>query len=315
MPDDIVKIRTVEQIRRSLGTELAKLLNDPRTVEIMLNPDSKLWVERLGESPVFTDNVILPSKALQILQTIASYHGRVVNEDHPILECELPLDGSRFAGQLPPCVAAPCFTIRKKAIAVFTLDDYVSSGIMTERQKEIILDVVARHKNILVIGGTGSGKTTLINAIIQAMVVNNPLERVVIIEDTGEIQCTAQNYVQFHTAPNVSMSALLKTTLRMRPDRILVGEVRGAEALDLLMAWNTGHEGGSATVHANNPRAALDRVAMMVSMARDYPKPIEPLIAEVCSFIVHIGRVDGSRKVKSILRVDGWNGDYITTEL
>lgn len=315
MADDIVKNRTIDQIRRSLGSELSDLLGRNDTVELMLNPDAKLWIERLGSAPCYTGITISPAKALQILQTIASFHGRVVNSEHPILECELPLDGSRFAGQLPPCVAAPCFTIRKKAIAVFTLDDYVSSGIMTERQKEIILDVVACHKNILVIGGTGSGKTTLINAIIQAMVVNNPLERVVIIEDTGEIQCTAQNYVQFHTAPNVSMSALLKTTLRMRPDRILVGEVRGAEALDLLMAWNTGHEGGSATVHANNPRAALDRVAMMVSMARDYPKPIEPLIAEVCSYIVHIGRVDGSRKVKSILRVDGWNGDYITTEL
>ena len=132
-------------------------------------------------------------------------------------------------------------------------------------------DAIAAHRNILVIGGTGSGKTTLVNAIIHRMVEIAPNERVVIIEDTGEIQCAAQNAVQYHTTLDVTMTLLLKATLRMRPDRILVGEVRGPEALDLLMAWNTGHEGGAATLHANNARAGLDRLAMLISMNRESP--------------------------------------------
>ena len=316
MSGNSIQQRGIEQLERALGNDIYRLLKSKDTVELMLNPDGSLWLEQLGSRPANTGIVVPPSRALQILQVTASMHGLVVNADSPILECEFPLDGSRFAGQIPPVVQAPAFTIRKKAVAVFSLDDYVRSGIMSERQKEIICGAVREHKNILVIGGTGSGKTTLINAVIQEMVDQNPLERIVIMEDTGEIQCSAKNFVKLHTSPAASMSALLKTTLRMRPDRILVGEVRGAEALDLLMAWNTGHEGGAATVHANNPRAALDRVAMMVSMARDYPKPIEPLIGEVCSYIVHIGRMGSSRKILSILKVSGFrNGDYLAEEL
>ena len=304
--------RTLDQIKLDLGSETLSLLKDPSVVEIMLNPDGKLWVEKLGhdmEHYGFMSNF----SALSLMQNIASFHSLIIDENSPILECEFPLDQSRFAGQIYPCVPNPSFTLRKKAVSVFTLDNYVANDVMTEHQKEIIISAVKAHKNILVIGGTGSGKTTLINAVINSMVDNNPKERVVIIEDTGEIQCSATNYVQFHTAPSVSMTDLLKTTLRMRPDRILVGEVRGAEALDLLMAWNTGHEGGAATVHANNPIAALDRIALLISMNRDYPKPIEPLIASSIHYIIHIARVEHSRKIQAILQVNGYdNGHYLT---
>jgi len=148
------------------------------------------------------------------------------------------------------------------------------------------------------------------------MVVNDPSERVVIIEDTGEIQCSAENYVQYHTTAEVNMTALLKTTLRMRPDRILVGEVRGPEALDLLMAWNTGHEGGAATLHANNATAGLDRLAMLISMHRDSPKPIEPLIGEAVHVVVHIARTTEGRRIQEIIEVSGYReGRYITKSL
>ncbi|MGF2040633.1 MAG: ATPase, T2SS/T4P/T4SS family, partial [Nostoc sp. CmiVER01] len=151
---------------------------------------------------------------------------------------------------------------------------------------------------------------------INEMVIQDPTERVFIIEDTGEIQCAAENYVQYHTSIDVNMTALLKTTLRMRPDRILVGEVRGPEALDLLMAWNTGHEGGAATLHANNAKAGLDRLAMLISMHPDSPKPIEPLIGEAVHVVVHIARVEGSRRIQEILEVSGYvNGQYITKTL
>jgi type IV secretion system protein VirB11 len=141
-------------------------------------------------------------------------------------------------------------------------------------------------------------------------------ERVFIIEDTGEIQCAAENFVQYHTSLEVTMTMLLKTTLRMRPDRILVGEVRGPEALDLLMAWNTGHEGGAATLHANNARSGLDRLAMLISMHPESPRPIEPLIGEAVHVIVHIARTPEGRCVQEILEVAGYaDGAYLTRVL
>lgn len=310
-----VRERAKRKLERDMGSRLLAHLNDSRTVEIMLNADGRLWLERLGE-PMSCIGSMRTAQAQAIIETVAGFHGKEVTRSRPILEGELPLDGSRFAGQLPPVVPAPTFAIRKKAVAIFTLDQYVERRIMTPAQRDVLIAAVRAHRNILVIGGTGSGKTTLVNAIINEMVVQDPSERVFIIEDTGEIQCAAQNYVQYHTSAEVSMTALLKVTLRMRPDRILVGEVRGPEALDLLMAWNTGHEGGAATLHANNAKAGLDRLAMLVSMHPDSPNPIEPLIGDAVHVVVHIARVDGARRIQSILRGNGFaNGHYITETL
>jgi type IV secretion system protein TrbB len=300
-----VKERSVEKLRRDLGPEVLRALYDPKTVEILLNPDGKLWQERLGEKLVHIGEMEA-SRAEAIIKTVAGHHGKEVTRTTPLLEGELPLDGSRFAGQLPPVVHAPTFAIRKKAVAIFSLEHYVEAGIMTGQQCAVICDAIAAHRNILVIGGTGSGKTTLVNAIIHRMVEIAPNERVVIIEDTGEIQCAAQNAVQYHTTLDVTMTLLLKATLRMRPDRILVGEVRGPEALDLLMAWNTGHEGGAATLHANNARAGLDRLAMLISMNRESPRTIEPLIAEAVHVLVHIARTPTGRTIAEILSVCGF---------
>ncbi|PLY11736.1 MAG: P-type conjugative transfer ATPase TrbB [Sedimenticola sp.] len=307
-----IKDRAKRKLERDMGPELLAALRDPKTVEIMLNADGRLWQERLGE-PMRCMGTLRTAQAQAIIETIAGYHGKEVTRQKPILEGELPLDGSRFAGQLPPVVPAPTFAIRKKAVAIFTLDQYVESGVMTGQQRDVLIEAVRAHRNILVIGGTGSGKTTLVNAIINQMVANDPTERVFIIEDTGEIQCAAENYVQYHTSLDVTMTALLKTTLRMRPDRILVGEVRGPEALDLLMAWNTGHEGGAATLHANNAKSGLDRLAMLISMHPDSPKPIEPLIGEAVHMVVHIARTSSGRQVQEIIGVSGFNnGQYIT---
>jgi len=306
--DDTGKKRSKEALRRVCGAELLGALNDPKTVEVMLNPDGTLWQERLGEG-MLPIGEIPPTRADSILKTVAGFHSKVVTHDQPVLECEWPLDGSRFAGQIPPVVTNPSFAIRKKAISIFTLDEYVASGTMTPTQQAIIVDAVKDHRNILVIGGTGSGKTTLVNAIIHEMVQTNHNERLLIIEDTGEIQCAAQNHIQFHTSGATNMTALLRTSLRMRPDRILVGEVRGPEALDLLMAWNTGHEGGAATLHANNAEAGLSRLQMLISMHPDAPHPIEPLIGEAVHLIVHIARTpEKGRRIESILEVRGYAG-------
>lgn len=305
-----IKDRAKKKLERDMGSDLLAALNDPRTIEIMLNADGRLWQEKLGAKMICIGSM-RAAQAKAIIETIAGFHGKVVTRETPILEGELPLDGSRFAGQLPPIVPAPTFAIRKRAVAIFTLDQYVESEIMTPQQRKVLIESVIAHRNILVIGGTGSGKTTLVNAIINQMVINDPTERVFIIEDTGEIQCTAENYVQYHTSIDVNMTALLKTTLRMRPDRILVGEVRGPEALDLLMAWNTGHEGGAATLHANNARAGLDRLAMLISMHPDSPKPIEPLIGEAVHVVVHIARTPEGRRIQEIIEVSGFrNGQY-----
>lgn len=303
---DTQESRTLEQIRRCAGQLVISTLNDPKTVEIMLNPDGSLWVEKLG-MPCHRIGNLNSSMALALMQCIAGFYSKELTAENPLLECEFPIDGSRFAGQIPPIVSKPTFTIRKRAISVYTLEQYVESGIMNSSQYDVICKAVAEHKNILVIGGTGSGKTTLINAIIQKMVDLNPTERPVIIEDTGEIQCTAKNAVNFHTSLNVNMTKLLKTTLRMRPDRILVGEVRGEEALDLLMAWNTGHPGGSATLHANDAKAGLDRLAMLITMSDHSPDHIEKLISEVVDLVVCISRTDQGRTIKEIISVTGFN--------
>ena len=307
---DISSERAKRKLERDMGPLLLAALHDPKTVEIMLNADGRLWQERLGEK-MKCIGTLPTAKGTAIIKTVASCLNKTITATDPKVEGELPLDGSRFAGQLPPIVTAPTFAIRKKAIAIYTLEQYVQAGIMSQRHYEAIKAAVKSHRNILVIGGTGSGKTTLVNAIINGMVDTDPTERLVIIEDTGEIQCAAENFVQFHTSPQVSMTALLKTTLRMRPDRILVGEVRGPEALDLLMAWNTGHEGGAATLHANNAEAGLSRLALLISMHPDSPRPIEPLIGDAVHLIVHIARTPEGRRIESILEVGGFvDGNY-----
>lgn len=310
-----VSDRAKVKLERDLGPIILSALADPKTVEVMLNADGKLWQERLGDK-MKCIGTLSGSKGEAIIKTIAGFHGKEITRLKPILEGEFPLDGSRFAGQLPPIVPAPTFAIRKKAVAIFPLEQYVSDGIMTSSQFDSITKAVKDHKNILVVGGTGSGKTTLVNAIINKMVEFDPTERVFIIEDTGEIQCAAENYVQYHSTIDVPMTQLLKTTLRMRPDRILVGEVRGPEALDLLMAWNTGHEGGTATLHANNAKAGLDRLAMLISMNPESPRPIEPLIGEAVHVVVFIAKTQEGRRIQEIIQVSGYrDGHYITANL
>jgi type IV secretion system protein VirB11 len=309
---DSVKARAKIKLERDLGPVIMGALADPKTVEIMLNADGKLWQERLGEK-MQQIGTLSASRSESIIKTLAGFHGKEINKGRPLLECELPIDGSRFAGQFPPIVPAPTFAIRKKAIAIFTLTQYVATGIMTPAQLVVIEAAVKNHRNILVTGSTGSGKTTLVNAIINHMVVIDPSERIVIIEDTGEIQCAADNFVQYHTTLDISMTLLLRTSLRMRPDRLLVGEVRGPEALDLLMAWNTGHEGGAATLHANHARAGLVRMAQLISMHPDAPKHIEPLISEAVQLVIHIARTQDGRRVEEIVEIQGYeDGHYLT---
>lgn len=306
-------LRVKEKLQREMGQTITQLLTEKDVVEIMLNPDGKLWVERLGQEmqPV---GEMVASQAESLMATVASTINTTITSEKPILECELPIDGSRFEALIPPIVSAPTFTIRKKAYKIFTLDDYVNDGIMSSDQREMIISSVKSRKNILVVGGTGTGKTTLTNAIIEAISTYTPDHRLAIIEDTGEIQCSSKNVVIMRSTEHVSMLRLLKATMRLRPDRILVGEVRGEEALALLKAWNTGHPGGVATVHANDARAGLIRMEQLISEAT--PAPQQQLIAEAVDVVICIVKSEGGRKVKEIISVDGYrNNDYQLTTI
>lgn len=296
--------RKEESLRRNLGDMVLRALNDPSVVEVMLNDDSSLWVDRLGLGMEEVGH-LSPVQALSIIQTVAGILGTTVNNENPVLECELPIDGSRFEALIPPLVAKPVFTLRKKALLVFTLDDYVQKGIMTARQKELIEQAIADRKNILVAGGTGTGKTTLANAVLDCISKVDPDHRVVIIEDTKELQCNAKNKVFLRTSEHKDMTQLLRATMRLRPDRIVVGEVRDGSALALLKAWNTGHPGGVGTVHANDAKAALIRVGQLIQEAGVPPNP--ELIAEAVNVVVSIKRTATSRIVEEVSLVNGWD--------
>ncbi len=302
--------RVAEKLRRELGREICGFLQDPSVVEIMLNGDGKLWVERGGE-PMEHFGDMLPHQAEAIMTTIASCYKTSITREHPILECELPYDGSRFQGMIPPIVEGPTFTIRRKALRVFSLDEYVENGIMTQRQCDLLKIALDERKNILVVGSTGSGKTTLTNALIDHVAKNHPNERLCIIEDTAELQCSSPNRVVMRATASVDMLTLLKCTMRLRPDRILVGEVRGGDALALLKAWNTGHPGGVATVHADNAVAGLYRLEQLVSESSVTKQ--HDTIARAVHYIVFIAKSDAGRRVKEIVSVHGHDGKQYST--
>ena len=310
MQNEQSQLRIKEKLKREAGSHIMAALSDDSVVEILLNPDGKLWIERLG-SGMSQTAYIESSTAESLIATVASYTALIANRESPILECEFPLDGSRFEAILAPIVERPTFSIRKRALRTHTISDYVREGVMSAPQADVILKAIADRQNILVVGGTGTGKTTLTNALIAATVEISPEHRLVILEDTREIQCSAENFIQMKTSEAKTMNHLLRATLRLRPDRIIVGEVRGGEALSLLKAWNTGHPGGIATLHANNARAGLVRLEQLVAEALSggagghMPK----LIAEAVDLIVVISKAEGSRKITEIATVKGYEGD------
>jgi len=305
--------RIAEKLKREFGPMICGLLlEDYRVVEIMLNPDGSLWVERLGEK-MERIGEMSATQAESLMGTVASTLKTHITAENPILECELPLEfmGARFEALIPPVVIGPTFAIRKKAGEVFPLSDYVKKGIMTQHQLDAIVEAIFTRQNILVVGGTGTGKTTLTNAIIAEIARAFPDDRIVVIEDTGELQPRSANVVVLRSTDLVDMTRLLKATLRLRPDRIIVGEVRDGAALALLKAWNTGHPGGAATLHANSGPAGLIRMEQLVGEAT--AAPMQSLIAEAVNLIVSIEKTATSRRIKEVVRVTGHDGtNYVT---
>ncbi|WP_187435455.1 P-type conjugative transfer ATPase TrbB [Bradyrhizobium cytisi] len=301
-------------LRTALGPAIAGYLEDPAIVEVMLNPDGRLWIDRLSSGLTDTGENISPSDGERIIRVVAHYVGAEVHPGSPRISAELPETGERFEGLLPPVVAAPTFAIRKPAVAVFSLEDYVAVGIMTPDQAGALRDAVRARKNILVAGGTSTGKTTLTNALLAE--VAKTTDRVVLIEDTRELQCLASNLVALRTKDGlISLSDLVRSSLRLRPDRIPIGEVRGAEALDLLKAWGTGHPGGIGTIHAGTAIGALRRLEQLVQEAVvTVPRP---LIAETINVIAVLSGRGAERRLSELARVTGLgaSGDYILSAI
>jgi type IV secretion system protein VirB11 len=325
--------RLETKLKRELGDHLLSFLSDDRTEDILLNPDGSLWVKRMSEG--FTRvGEIAATQASSALSTIAAWRCTVLNHEHPILETELPIDGSRFEGLVSPVVRRPVFAIRLRPRRIFPLDEYESSAILTSKDDprnrlrrqddfrnairglkhaDTIRAAVRAKKNILVVGSTGSGKTTFVNACLDALATLTPHDRVISIEDTTELQCPVQNYLDLRAVGNVTMLECLRACMRLKPTRIVVGEVRGAEAHTLLKAWNTGHPGGMATVHANDAMSGLIRLESLVAEATDAPQQM--LIAEAVDLVIFIDEepeLPAGRKVRELLLVTGYsNGKYV----
>ncbi len=296
-------------LRTALGPAIAGFLSDASVVEVMLNPDGRLWIDRLSEGLSDTGETLSPEDGERIVRLVAHHVGAEVHIGNPRVSAELPETGERFEGLLPPVVAAPAFAIRKPAVAVFTLQDYVAGQIMSAGQADVLRQAVAQRRNILVAGGTSTGKTTLTNALLA--VVAKTADRVVLIEDTRELQCAAPNLVALRTKDGVaSLSELVRSSLRLRPDRIPIGEVRGAEALDLLKAWGTGHPGGIGTIHAGSALGALRRLEQLIQEAVvTVPRA---LIAETIDLVAVLSGRGAARRLAELARVEGLqpDGDY-----
>lgn len=290
------------------------LIRDPGVSEIMVNGPTSVFVERQGRVEL-VEGVTITERSLEVaVRNIARALGDEINEEKPILDSRLP-DGSRVAAVFPPCsVRGTTLTIRKFQSKFFTCEELVRIDSLTEELRAMLADAIASHKNILISGGTGTGKTTLLNALSAYI---DPGERIVLIEDTAEIQIDIANLVRFEARreqpdiPAVTIRDLLKATLRHRPDRILLGEVRGGEAFDLLQALNTGHSGTLSTIHANSAQQAISRFTSCVLQSGvELPyAAVRRNIADALHLLLHIQRRAGHRHVSELLAIERYDAD------
>lgn len=298
--------RRIRMLRTAMGPLIAAALEDPDVVEVMLNPDGALWIDRLSSGRAATGESLSAADGERIIRLVAAHVGTEVHRGRPLLTAELPETGERFEGILPPAAPGPAFALRKRVVGVIGLADYVSDGILSAEQAEFLRHAVRERQNVLIAGGTSTGKTTLVNALLAEIAATN--DRVLVLEDTVELQCEARDHVPLRTrAGVVSMTELVRATMRLRPDRVIVGEVRGGEALDLIKVWGTGHPGGIATLHASSAHGALLRLEQLIlEVAMTPPRA---LIAEAVNVIVFIAGRGRARQVQTVARVTGFNGN------
>ena len=310
----VMASRTVRMLRTALGPAVGRLLDESEVVEVMLNPDGRVWVDRLGSGLSEAGFRLSPADGERIIRLVASHVGAEVHGERPRISAELPETGERFEGLLPPVVTAPTFAIRKPAVAVFSLDDYVGQGIMTAAQAAILRLAVAERRNLLIAGATSTGKTTLANALLKEIAATR--DRVILIEDTRELNCEVANAVALRTKDGViGLAELVRSSLRLRPDRIPIGEVRGREALDLLKASGTGHPGGIGTIHAGSALGALHRLEQLIQEA--VARVPRALIADTIDMIAVLTGRGGQRRLAGIWQVGDLSpaGAYVVEPL
>lgn len=308
--------RLQSKLDSSLGREIDALLGDPSVTDILINPDGRVWVERIGAGLSEVAITFTPARTVSLIKTVATMIEARADQHYPVLDAKLPGSGARFCGMLPPAVGSACVSIRCPPRQIFTLASYSERGCLSARAHAAIVHAIETRLNVLVVGGTGSGKTTFVNALLNEVALRCPADRVLLIEDTPELQCAAANVVAQQSSTAAELPALLRATLRMRPDRIVVGEVRGVEALTLISAWNTGHPGGFSTVHANSARAGLLRVERLAAQGTSGFVP-RAEVAEAIQFVVFVARGPMGRGVEQVLRVRGLDsrGEYDVEEV
>ncbi len=305
--------RRTAMLRTAFCPVIRQALDETDTIEVMANPDGSIWIEKAGIGVIVSEQSLHPTDRERVIKLVASSVRESIDTSSPIVSAELPGSGERFEGLLPPVCEAPCFSIRKPADTPFMLQDYVDQGSLAPATALALEDAINQHANILIAGGTSSGKTTFTNALLTESGFQS--DRIVILEDTTELKSSAPNAIALRThRDKINLQQLVRSTLRLRPDRIVVGEVRGSEALDLLKAWNTGHPGGITTLHANSAKSALKRLEQLTQEAVTYP-PCE-LIAEAIDVVIFMSRKDSVRRIEEAVRVIGFDGqDYVTAPL
>ena len=317
--NNIANSRLWDMLQNNMGDDILQCMHDDNVFEVIVNPDGKLWVDTFDRGFVDTGVKLMPENIKRIIYGVASLSDQVIDlSKDPSLQADIPAShlfpNARFQAELPAIVESPSFNIRKHSKSVFSLDNYVEQGTMTERQKEVVIQLIHEGKNIIAAGGTKSGKTTLLNAILAE--VSTLGERIITIEDTRELNCTAPNKVALFTTDYVDMDSLLRKTLRLSPNRIVVGEVRGKETLTLIDAWSTGHRGGCSTVHSNSAIETLYRLEEMISRVSLTPQ--QAAISRAVDAVVYIRYKNTNRKIEEIMAVDGFDNikkEYIAHQL
>jgi len=304
--------RTQNKLKLDLGKIVLTALSDDEIYEILLNPDGVLWVD--GYKGKREYGTMSQDAAKNLINTVASVADETVTPKNPSFSGELWVEINeefklfRFQAFIPPVVNYPAFAIRKRAGQVIPLQDYVRDEIITPQQGKMIKESVEQRKSILVVGGTQSGKTTFCNAILDCIAQTHPQDRVIIIEDTQELKCNVKDSVTMRSSPAKTMNDLIFDSMRIRPDRIIIGEVRGKEAHSLIKAWNTGHPGGVSTIHANSAQSGLLRLEQLIQEAGVIPVP--EAIAEAVNLLIFIEKTNKGKKgrqVTSILQLKGYD--------
>jgi type IV secretion system protein VirB11 len=311
--------RNMEKLRFELGGEICAALDDPAVIEIMVNPpDGKIWLDIIATGIKYTGETIPAARTLAAIGTIAAMLKTEVNDRIPILQGELPIGGARVEATIPPVSKSPGITIRKHSSVVFPMTQYVDEKRITVEGHAFLREALRTRKNILVAGGTGSGKTTFVNSLLAMLRDICPADRILLLEDTPELRCEMENVYSMCTVTSVagksevSMQTLVQTSLRQRPDRIIVGEVRSGVALDLLKSWNTGHPGGICTVHANSAESSLIRLEQLISEVS--VNSMKALVGEAVDVVVFLKRRAGTgpavTEIMTVKGYDGKSGEY-----